>query len=102
MTLMQNPDVEARKSLWTITDRFYQFRFVVDPRVEKKTFSVREEITDMKQHEIHDLKDDLLETWVNKKLIDAKTERAIQETFAIKKEISAIQRGIFEKESRSA
>jgi len=96
--LVQNPDVEQEEPV-DITDRFYQFRFVVDPRVEKKTFSVREEITDMKQHEIRDLKDDLLETWVNKKLIDAKTERAIQETFAIKKEISAIQRGIFEKES---
>lgn len=53
----------------------------------------------MKQHEIRDLKDDLLETWVRRKLIDAKTEKAIRETFVTKMQIDAIQKGIYEKES---
>ena len=96
--LVQNPDVEEEEPV-DITDRFYQFRFVVNPKVEKKTFAIREEITDMKQHEIRDLKDDLLETWVRRKLIDAKTEKAIRETFVTKMQIDAIQKGIYEKES---
>lgn len=72
-----------------ITDRFYQFRFVVEPHTEKKAFSVREEITDMKQHEIRGLSEELLENWVQRKKIDSKTEQAIRDTYALQKEIDA-------------
>ena len=96
--LVQRPEIEEEEPV-DITDRFYQFRFTVNSRVEKKTFAIREEITDMKQHEIRDLQEDLLETWVRKKAIDAKVENAIRDTFAVKKQIDLIQKGIYEKES---
>ena len=96
--LVQNPDVEEEEPV-DITDRFYQFRFVVEPRTEKKTFSVREEITDMKQHEIRGLPEETLENWVQRKRIDSKTEQAIRDTYALQKQIDAIQRGIAEKEA---
>ena len=96
--LVQKPDVEEEEPV-DITDRFYQFRFVVEPHTEKKAFSVREEITDMKQHEIRGLSEELLENWVQRKKIDSKTEQAIRDTYALQKEIDALQRGIAEKES---
>ena len=82
-----------------ITDRFYQFRFVVPPHIEKKTFIVREETNEMKDYPIRDIDEQLLGKWVKGKLVDSKTERAIRDTFIIKKQISDIQRGIYEKES---
>ena len=96
--LVQNPEVEEEEPV-DITDRFYQFRFIVDPKVEKKTFIVREETTDLKEHLIHDLKEETLDIWVEKHLVDADTERVIRETFARKKEIQVIMKGIYEKES---
>lgn len=96
--LVQNPDVEEEEPV-DITDRFYQFRFTVQAHIEKKAFAVREEITDLKEHEIRDVNEELLETWVRMKLIDAGTERAIRETFSMKAQISSIQRGVYEKES---
>ena len=96
--LVQRPDVEEEEPV-DITDRFYQFRFVVPAHTEKKTFTVREEINDMKDYEVRDIQNDLLEKWVNDKMIDSKTERAIRDTFTIKREISDIQRGIYDMES---
>ncbi len=96
--LVQNPEVEEEEPV-DITDRFYQFRLVIPAQVEKKTFAVREEITDMKQQEIEDIKEDLLDTWVQKKLVDANVEKAIRETFAIKRQMDAIRKDIYEKES---
>ena len=96
----QNPDIEEEEPV-DITDRFYQFRFTVPPHVEKKTFNVREEITDLKQHEIHDIKQDLVDTWRSKGLIDAKTTGLIEQTMALKKEIDTIQKGIYDKESET-
>lgn len=96
--LVQNPDIEQEEPV-DITDRFYQFRLVVPAQVEKKTFSVREEITDMKQHELSDLKEDLLETWVRKKAVDATVERAIRDTFAIRKQMDTNRKDILERES---
>lgn len=96
--LVQNPEVEEEEPV-DITDRFYQFRFKVDPRVEKKSFSVREETTDLKEHHLQDLKEETLDTWVKKKLIDADVEGAIREAFTIQKKIDSIMKGIYEKES---
>ncbi len=96
--LVQIPDVEEEEPV-DITDRFYQFRFVVPANTEKKTFTVREEINDIKEYEIRDVQEDLLQKWVRDKLIDSATERAIRDTFSIKRQISDIQRGIYEKES---
>ena len=96
--LVQNPEVEEEEPV-DITDRFYQFRFIVDPKVEKKTFTVREETTDLKEHLIQDMKEETLNYWVEKHLVDADTERVIRETFARKKEIQVIMKGIYEKES---
>lgn len=96
--LVQNPEVEEEEPV-DITDRFYQFRFVVDPNVEKRTFAVREEATDLKEHLIADLKEETLDEWVEKRLLDTKTEKAIRETFTRKKEIQAIMKKIYELES---
>ena len=96
--LVQNPEVEEEEPV-DITDRFYQFRFIVDPKVEKKTFTVREETTDLKEHLIQDMKEETLDYWVEKHLVDADTERVIRETFARKKEIQVIMKGIYEMES---
>ena len=96
--LVQKPDVEEEEPV-DITDRYYQFRFVVPANTEKKSFIVREEINDMQEYELRDVKEEDLERWVRKKLIDSSTEKAIRSTFGIKDEISAISRGIYEKES---
>lgn len=96
--LVQLSDVEEEEPV-DITDRFYQFRFTIPAHTEKKTFVVREEINDLKDHEIRDLSVDLLETWVNKKMIDSNTEQAIRTTFGIQKQIKEIQNGIYDKES---
>ena len=96
--LVQIPDKEEEEPV-DITDRFYQFRFVVPPHIEKKTFVVREETNEMKDYPIRDIDEELLGKWVRGKLVDSKTERAIRDTFIIKKQISDIQRGIYEKES---
>ena len=95
--LVQNPDKEEEEPV-DITDRFYQFRFVVPPNVEKKTFAVREEATDLKEHLIRDLSQETLDLWVEKKLLDKKTEDAIRASFKTKREIQAIVKGIREKE----
>ena len=96
--LVQIPDVEEEEPV-DITDRFYQFRFEVPANTEKKTFTVREEINDIKEYEIRDVQEDVLEKWVRDKLVDSKTERAVRDTFVIKMQINDIQRGIYEKES---
>lgn len=96
--LVQDPEVEEEEPV-DITDRFYQFRFIVNPNVEKRTFTVREEATDMKEHSIEDLKEETLDTWVEKRLLDERTETAIRATFTMKKEIRAIMKGIYDKES---
>ena len=96
--LAQNPDVEEEEPV-DITDRFYQFRFKVEPKVEKKSFAVREETTDLKEHQIQGLQEETLDLWVEKKFINAMTESAIRDVFAIQKQIDSIVRGIYEKES---
>ena len=95
--LVQNPDTEEEEPV-DITDRFYQFRFVVPPNVEKRTFAVREEATDLKEHLIRDLSHEKLDEWVSKGLLDAPTEEAIRNSFKTKKDIQAIMKGILEKE----
>ena len=95
--LVQNPEVEEEEPV-DITDRFYQFRFVVGPHVEKKSFAVREEATDMKEHLIRDLKEETLNTWVEKQLLDKKTEDAIRESFERKREVQLIMKAIYDKE----
>ena len=96
--LVQNPEIEEEEPV-DITDRFYQFRFVVGPNVEKRSFAVREEATDLKEHLIKDLKVETLDTWVERRLIDKKTEDAIRSSFKSKKEIQMIMKGIYDKES---
>jgi hypothetical protein len=96
--LVQNPEVEEEEPV-DITDRFYQFRFVVMPNVEKKVFTVREETTDKKEHLIRDLKEETLVSWVEKRLLDKKTEEAIHESFKKKKEIQSMSKAIYQKEA---
>jgi hypothetical protein len=95
--LVQNPEKEEEEPV-DITDRFYQFRFVVGPTVEKRTFAVREEATDLKEHLIRDLSKENLDAWVEKRLLDKKTEDAIRASFKTKREIQSIMKGVFEKE----
>ena len=95
--LVQNPDIEEEEPV-DITDRFYQFRFIIGPNVEKRSFAVREETTDLKEHSIKDLKEETLEVWVEKGLVDKKTEDLIRTSFKSKKETQVIMKGVYEKE----
>ena len=94
--LVQNADVEEEEPV-DITDRFYQFRFVVPARIEKKTFVVREEITDKADYPMESFDEELLEKWLRMKLIDGETERAIRDLASLRRRISAIQKDILEK-----
>ncbi len=96
--LLQRPDIEEEEPV-DITDRFYQFRFSVPPMIEKKTFIVREEINDLKEHEVTDVDNDLLSKWVEKELVNSETEKKIKDVLNVKKEISKIERGVYEKQS---
>lgn len=97
--LVQNPDNEEEEPV-DITDRFYQFRFVVPPMIEKKTFVVREEISDLKQYDLpSEVDGDQLKEWVQKQLISNAVECGINEILAVKKKISQIERSIHDKVS---
>ena len=83
-----------------ITDRFYQFRFVVPPNIEKKTFVVREENNDMKEHGIrHDVTEEKLSEWVSKGILTSDIEMPIKKVLILKKQIAQIEHNIYEKES---
>ena len=96
--LVQIPDKEEEEPV-DITDRFYQFRFVVPPNVDKRTFAVREEATDLKEHLIKDLSVETLDTWVEKRLLDKQTEDVIRASFKTKWEMQSIMKGVFEREA---
>ena len=96
--LVQRPDVEEEEPV-DITDRVYQFRFVIAARDEKKTFVVREEKDDLKEHELCDVDEELLNTWVEKKLVDADTERVIRESIVLKTNSDEIMKEVYAKES---
>ena len=95
--LVQNPNVEEEEPV-DITDRFYQFRFTVDPKVEKKTFVVREEITDRKEHIIRTLDREEYDRWIKRGHFDPPTVVAITKSFDLRKDITSIERDIYEKE----
>ena len=97
--LVQKVDVEEEEPV-DITDRFYQFRFIVPPMIEKKTFIIREEISDLKEYELSsDVDEDLLKEWVSKQLINKDVEQSIVDILSMKKDVSKIERGIFDKQS---
>ena len=96
--LVQIPDKEEEEPV-DITDRFYQFRFVVPPNVDKRTFAVREEATDLKENLIKDLSVETLDTWVEKRLLDKQAEDAIRASFKTKREMQSIMKGVFEREA---
>jgi hypothetical protein len=97
--LVQKPDVEEEEPV-DITDRFYQFRFVLPPMIEKKTFVVREEINDLKEFDLSSEVDDaLLKEWVHKQLISADVEKRITQILNTKKEISRLERNLHDKTS---
>lgn len=96
--LVQRPDIEEEEPV-DITDRFYQFRFVIAPGDEKKTFVVREEKDDLQEYELSDVDDELLDSWIEKKLIDAVTEHVVREAIALKKKSDEIMKEVYAKES---
>ena len=96
--LIEQTDNEEEE-LVDITDRFYQFRFVVSASDEKKAFVVREEKDDLQEHDLSDVDEEQLDSWIEKKLIDAKTERVMREAIALKKNSSDIMKDIYAKES---
>ena len=95
--LVQNPNVEEEEPV-DITDRFYQFRFTVEPKIEKKTFLVREEITDRKEHTIRSLDHEEFERWVGKQYFDKATVAAVNTSFDLRKRITTLERSIYEEE----
>ena len=96
--LVQKPNVEEEEPV-DITDRFYQFRFNVPAKCEKKSFLVREEITDCKKHSIKSLEEEMFDRWVGRKHFDAPSEQSIRKSFGLRKEISTIEKQIYEIES---
>lgn len=98
IAFFQNPNKEEEEPV-DITDRFYQFRFVVEPKLEKKSFLVREEITDRKEHAIRSLDNDEFERWVGKEYFDTTTVAALNKTFELRKLITAMDRKIYEEEA---
>lgn len=96
--LVQKPNVEEEEPV-DITDRFYQFRFTVAAKCEKKSFLVREEITDCKKHTINTLDQEEFDRMVNKKHFDAATEEGIRKTFVLRKEISSLEKEVYEIEA---
>lgn len=97
--LVQKLNAEEEEEPVDITDRFYQFRFIVPPNTEKKTFVIREEVNDLKEHVIqHDVDNDKLSEWVDKSLISGQVEQEIKAIFLLKKDISKLERGIYDKE----
>ena len=96
--LVQRPDIEEEEPV-DITDRFYQFRFIISAHDEKKTFVVREEMDNLQEYDLVDVDEELLETWISKKLIDADTEHTIREAIALKKNSDEIMKEVYTKES---
>ena len=95
--LVQKPNVEEEEPV-DITDRFYQFRFGVPAKCEKKSFLVREEITDCKKHSIDTLDQEEFDRMTNKKHFDAATEEAIRKTFVLRKQITNLGKQVLEAE----
>ena len=82
-----------------ITDRLYQFRFQVEPNIEKKVFNVRESTNDVISHDIDsDIDKEELDGWSKKGYFDQPTYDAIREIIDINSEIGEISKGILEKE----
>ena len=96
--LVQNPNVEEEEPV-DITDRFYQFRFTVEAKVEKKTFTVTEEITDMKQHSINSLDKEEFDKWVSRGAFTKEIETQLRDTFSLRRQIATLSVSISEKES---
>ena len=83
-----------------ITDRLYQFRFPVEPNIEKKVFNVRESTNDVVSNDIDsDIDREELEAWNKKGYLDQPTNQAIRDILDLKSEISEISKAILEKES---
>ena len=83
-----------------ITDRLYQFRFQVEPNIEKKVFNVRESTNDVVSHHIDsDIDREELENWTKKGFLDKPTSDAIGEILDLQSEISEIMKSIVEKET---
>ncbi|KAL5515926.1 hypothetical protein EMCRGX_G001171 [Ephydatia muelleri] len=82
-----------------ITDRFYQFRFKVQPKDEKKVFRVIEHSDSYVDYPLRTLPSDTASTWYTKKYLDAPTEQSLRETFLLRNDITSIEKQIYEKES---
>ena len=80
-----------------ISDRFYQFRFTVLPDSTKE-FVVLEETDDVNEDDIRYLSSDLLDSWVEDRLISKKIELAIRSTFNVRKDIDYIMKAVCKKE----
>ncbi|KAI6657984.1 hypothetical protein LOD99_15700 [Oopsacas minuta] len=93
-----NPQNEIEEPV-DITDRLYQFRFPVGPRVEKKVFNVRESTNDVIENDIDSqvCRDDL-ENWTKKAYLDQPTIQALTEVLDLQSEVNEIAKAIVEKE----
>ena len=96
--LIQNPDNEEEEPV-DITDRFYQFRFAVQPKDEKKTFVVREQITDRQKSLVRNLEMEVFKKWKSRQYFDAVTETAINKVFSLKAEIASLDTDVYLHES---
>ena len=97
--LVQRSDVEEEEPV-DITDRFYQFCFIVPQNTEKKTFVVREETDDSKEHFINDgIDDEMLSEWMQQNIISSKVDKQIKSILALKKEICLMEYNVLQMES---
>ena len=83
-----------------ITDKVYQFRFVVEARDEKKKFVITEECEEVDKTHIRDLTEEHMVIRKNneKKWLDAPTFEVLEETLALRKKIRSMERDIYTKE----
>ena len=96
--LVQDPHKEEEEPV-DITDRFYQFRFTVQPKDEKKVFKVVEHCDSFVDHPLRSLAVDTANAWISKRYLSEAVEKSLNETFSMRTEIAVIERRILEKES---
>ncbi|XP_062515101.1 uncharacterized protein LOC134190654 [Corticium candelabrum] len=95
--LMQ-PHVEEEEPV-DITDRFYQFRFVVKATDEKTLFNVREEIQDEETVDLHTVLEETVTKWVEKRVVDHQTAGILRETLVLRKQSDDLVKNVYEKEN---
>ncbi|XP_065829618.1 uncharacterized protein [Oscarella lobularis] len=82
-----------------ITDKFYQFRFIVPAKTDKKVFNVREGTQDEESIDLDSVGEETLTKWLSKKIIDHQVYDKIKETIGLRSNAMEKAKTIYEKEA---